>query len=71
MSSGIAQHDFPVGNSYNVDFILGRPQQDSPGAVWAYSSLAVDLAGIILQEVAGQSLGAFASRISSIRSVPL
>ena len=62
MNSGIQPHDDPAGPTYTVDFIRNRPMQDAPGDVWAYSSLGVDLAGIILQETTSQELSDYANQ---------
>lgn len=59
MNSGIEPHDAPFDPGYTETFLLERPIQATPGSVWAYSSLSVDLASLILQDTAGSSLAAF------------
>ena len=59
MSSGIQPHDQPNDPNYTPQFILGRPMQDQPGEIWAYSSLGVDLSSIVFQDVAEKSVADF------------
>lgn len=58
MSSGLEPDDRPAQPDY-FDKILSQPVSYCPQAEWAYSSLAVDMLSMILQNVTGQTLEMF------------
>jgi CubicO group peptidase (beta-lactamase class C family) len=58
MSSGLRQNDYPyTANWLNV--ILSEPVVAPAGTVYAYTSAAVDLLSLIIEDITGQTLGTF------------
>lgn len=47
----------------HVQYLLDRPLADSPGSTFTYNSAAVHLLGVLLEEVTGMSLPAFADKV--------
>ncbi|MHC5012751.1 MAG: serine hydrolase, partial [Planctomycetota bacterium] len=65
MSSGLRQNDNPYAANW-LSVILSEPVVAPPGTVYAYTSAAVDLLSLVVEDVTGQTLGAFfANRIGN------
>ena len=58
MASGIDPFDGPYDN-YNINFILNRTTVSDPEDEWSYSSLAVDLLGMMIFELTGKTAEQF------------
>lgn len=59
MSSGLDPYDTPMESSGYLNTVLSRTVEAAPDTVWAYSSTAVDLLSLIVEDVSGQKLGDF------------
>jgi CubicO group peptidase (beta-lactamase class C family) len=68
MSGGWQWHESGDGGDYNrwvtsgnhLGYLLDRPTVAAPGTTFAYNSAAVHLLGVVLEEVVGRSLPAYA-----------
>ena len=58
MSSGLTPFDGPAPGDY-LETMFAQHVEAAPGTVWAYSSTSVDLLSLVIENVTGQTLGAF------------
>lgn len=59
MSSGLEPNDSPTTSRGYLNTVLAQPAEVPPETDWAYSSAAVDLLSIIIQDLSGLSLRDF------------
>ncbi|MBI4603934.1 MAG: serine hydrolase [Planctomycetes bacterium] len=58
MTSGLTPYDGPYREGY-LEKVFAQAVEAPPGRVWAYASVPVDLLSLIVEDVAGRSLGDF------------
>lgn len=72
MSSGLEPYDSPTTTPGYLNTVLAQPVEVPPETEWAYSSSAVDLLSVILQDLTGMSLrNFFDTHIGSEIGVPI